>query len=391
MIAEAVSARDEGYPDPLADVIDAARAFLYLPDPRPLLALLGTVAANRLPGDPVWFLLVGPPSSGKTELLGALSMLQRTVSVSTFTEAGLLSGSHGRGGSGTGGLLREIGTEGLIVVKDFTTILSEGRDIRSRALSELREVYDGSFSRYIGAEGGRSLVWRGKAGLVAGVTEVIERHQATIGALGERFLYCRMPEPDRLAVARMALTGPRNQRPHRDALAEATCRLFVGPLAAPPPLDASEIAYLGTLVELVTRARSAVHRDSNDREIEFVPGPESVGRLAHVLAGLLGGLRAIGVHDAIAWDVVLSCALDSIPAKRLGVLRVLAAADEGRSSPQVADALRYPTTTIRRTLEELAAHGLVARDASDHIHRWAIDTQARSALERIGAPASAMA
>src|ERR1039458_9745419 len=38
----------------LESVIETFRRWLYLPDTTPLLAVLGTVAANLLPGDPVW-------------------------------------------------------------------------------------------------------------------------------------------------------------------------------------------------------------------------------------------------------------------------------------------------------------------------------------------------
>jgi hypothetical protein len=48
----------------LESVAVAFRRHIYLPDLAPLYAALGAVAANRLPGDPVWLLLVGPPGSG---------------------------------------------------------------------------------------------------------------------------------------------------------------------------------------------------------------------------------------------------------------------------------------------------------------------------------------
>ena len=80
-------------PDLASGVVDLFRSTMHLPDPSIVYAVLGAVAANRLPGDPLWLLLVGPPSSGKTETLDALCELPEYHPVSTFSEAGLLAGS----------------------------------------------------------------------------------------------------------------------------------------------------------------------------------------------------------------------------------------------------------------------------------------------------------
>jgi putative DNA primase/helicase len=52
----------------LESTVAVFQRWLHLPDPDPLYAVLGTIAANRLPGDPVWLLDVGGSSWGKSEL-----------------------------------------------------------------------------------------------------------------------------------------------------------------------------------------------------------------------------------------------------------------------------------------------------------------------------------
>jgi hypothetical protein len=47
--------------------------WLILKDHTPIYAMLGAIAPNLLPGDPVWLGLIGPPSSAKTELLDSIS------------------------------------------------------------------------------------------------------------------------------------------------------------------------------------------------------------------------------------------------------------------------------------------------------------------------------
>jgi hypothetical protein len=71
-LAEEVSARTarlEISARALSVLILTFKRWLYLPDAAALLAVLGTVAANRMGGDPLWLLLIGPPGGGKTELL----------------------------------------------------------------------------------------------------------------------------------------------------------------------------------------------------------------------------------------------------------------------------------------------------------------------------------
>ena len=156
----------------LGDVVVTFSRWLHIPDPSPLCAVLGTVAANRLEGDAVWLLLVGPPGGGKSELLTALSSLPDVHAAATLTEASLLSGTPKRehDKAAKGGLLRTIGDFGIIVAKDFGSVLSMNRDARSALLAALREVYDGSWTRHVGTDGGKTLSWAGKVRLVGGCT-----------------------------------------------------------------------------------------------------------------------------------------------------------------------------------------------------------------------------
>jgi len=172
------------------------RKWLHLPDADALLVVLAAIVTNHIEGDPLWLMLVGPSGGGKTEFLSPLTALANVLQTSTLTEAALLSGTAKKEvvPGATGGLLREIGEFGIIVCKDFTSILSMNRDTRGAVLSALREVYDGSWTRRLGVDGGTTLSWKGKVGLIAACTAAIDRHHAVIGAMGERFVMYRLPE-----------------------------------------------------------------------------------------------------------------------------------------------------------------------------------------------------
>lgn len=368
----------------LGQVVEAFRRWLYLPDARPLLAVLGAVAANRLDGDPVWLLLVGPPGGGKSEILQSLGGLENVHPAATLTEPALLSGTPAkeRENGAKGGLLRQIGDYGIVVCKDFGSVLSMHRDARAQVLAALREVYDGSWTRHVGTGGGQTLHWQGKVGLVAGCTPTIDRHHAVMGAMGERFVLLRLPEVDSGEQARRALAHAGKERAMRAELSAAVRALLAGTPQLPRPLEGAEQERLIRLAELVVRARSAVERDSYSREVDLIPEPEAPTRLVVMLERLLAGLDAIGADRAEAWGVVGRVALDSIPALRLAVLRVLLAAREPLATSAVAEAVRYPTTTTGRALEDLCAHALIQRHAggSGKANQWELEPWTESRL-----------
>lgn len=367
----------------ISQVEETFRRWLHLPDLGPLYALLGAIAANRLEGDPVWMLLVGPPGGGKTELLNTLSKVPNTHPAATITEAALLSGvpKKEHDAAAKGGLLREIGDFGIIVAKDFGSVLSMNRDARAALLAALREVYDGSWTRYVGADGGRMLHWEGKVGFVGGVTPTIDRHHAVMGAMGERFILYRLPEPDPELQAWHALKHAGREKEMRNELAAATLNLISNAAAQPDALTDEDEKRLISMAILTVKARSAIERDGYTRDIELIPEPEAPTRLIIVLRRLLQGLDAIGLERETSWKVIAKAALDSIPAIRLACLRILYdASPELRDTNEIAGQISYPASTTRRALEDLTAHGLTTCTPDPgKAHRWGLNpfTQAK--------------
>jgi DNA-binding transcriptional ArsR family regulator len=345
---------------PLAETVAVFRRWLHLPDPAALYAVLGAVAANRLSGDPVWLLLVGSPSSGKSEILQAVGSLPDVYPTATLTEAGLLSGTPKRekDKGATGGLLRVIGNYGIILAKDFGSVLSLHHDSRAQVLAALREVYDGEWTRTMGTDGGKTLSWSGKVGLLAGCTPTIDRHQAVMGAMGERFVLLRLPdEADAHEQGRKALAHSKHSEQMRTELSAAVATLFEQRPAEPPERSEHDSERLVNLAVLVVRCRSAVERDGYTREVELIPGPEAPARLVIVLDHLLDGLLALGTAPEVAWHVVQTAALDSIPALRRKAMTALLADGEMRTA-ELAEAIGYPLRTSERTLDDLVAHGI---------------------------------
>jgi DNA-binding transcriptional ArsR family regulator len=360
-------------PRTLEEVVEIFKSNLYMPDPTALYAVMGAVAANQLDGDPVWLLLVGPPSSGKTELLASMNGLPAVHEAATLTEGALLSGVAQREhtADAKGGLLREIDEYGIVLAKDFGSVLSMNRDTRTQLLAALREVYDGRWTRRVGVDGGRKLHWEGKVGLLGGCTPAFDQHHSVIAAMGDRFLLCRLggatedQEGKRTRSKQLisqALSGSGDEKQLRRKLSEAVTGLFASiDGCAAKKIAAAEVEYLGDLAILVVHSRSAVMRDGTQREIAAVPQSEAPARIVKQLERLLAGLDKIGLDRETALRTVTKVALDSMPAIRLKVLDALYLLGDETPTTDLAESTGLPSTATRRTLEDLTAHHVVTR------------------------------
>jgi hypothetical protein len=140
-------------------------------------AVLSAAAVEQLDGDPVWLLLISGSGNAKTETVTALAGAGAHVTSTITSEGALLSATSKREvtKTATGGLLRKIGDRGLLVIKDFTSILSMNRDSRAGVLAALREVYDGFWERNVGTDGGTTLTWTGRIVFIGAVTSAYDR------------------------------------------------------------------------------------------------------------------------------------------------------------------------------------------------------------------------
>src|SRR5438067_1952800 len=99
------------------------RTALYLPSIDHVAFALAVAVTARLDGDPCWGLLVGPPSSGKTEAIRALDTIA-DEHITEITPAGLLGWvARGKGGRPTG-LLSRVGPRAFATISDLSHLLA---------------------------------------------------------------------------------------------------------------------------------------------------------------------------------------------------------------------------------------------------------------------------
>jgi hypothetical protein len=330
-------------------------------------AVLSATAAGKLGGDPAWLLVVGGSGRAKTETVSPLAGSGATV-VSTITgEAALLSSTskRERAANATGGLLREIGDSGTLVVKDFTSILSMNRDTRVSVLGALREIYDGYWTRNVGTDGGQTLRWKGRIVLIGAVTTAWDSAHQVVATMGDRFVLARLESGtasgERRAAGRQAMRNVDSEVQMRRELAGAAAVLLasVNP-DAPPTLTENEEDELLDLADIVTRARTSVERDFQGNPA-WAHALEMPTRFAKQLVQIARGGIAIGMDRGDALEVAARCARDSMPPVRQ---KILADVAEHPDTPtaEVVTRLQLPRQTVDRTLQELQLLGLLTVD-----------------------------
>ena len=335
---------------------------LTLADFIPLRVALAAYAANHLKQIPVWIMIVAPPSSGKTEILGTMYRLPGVEVLSDITKSSLLSGvsSKDRTKNATGGLLHKMGRLGFFIVKDFTSMLSQHKDDALTVFAAFREIYDGDYSRHFGSDGGSSREWHGRLGLVAAVTPAIEKHSATFSTMGERFLTIRIHDDEyvRAEQAEKAYTSSGTESEIRAELQNMTASLFEGikPETVLPEYISDFVKEnLISLAELVALCRTPVEYSSHSKEVEQIHKPEGPGRITKQLQGLFLSCVFIGCSLQEAWEITVRVAMDTIPEQRATILEHLI-----RNKHEIANTIsslkattRLPYNVNRRIVEEL--------------------------------------
>ncbi len=343
-----------------ADLQAVFNKWMLIPDPYILKYIMSCYCANELSQRPVWSIIIAPSGGGKTEFLNSLLPLPKIYSVSTVTPNTFLSGMPG---AKDASLLPKLSGK-IMLIKDWTVILSMQKDARAEIFGQLRDIHDGSMTKVFG--NGQVRTWTGKVSILAACTEAIDMNQQQYTHLGERFIFYRPLMPDRTEVAFRSLKNASKQQDMTRALQNAVFSFLKGvdfTQQTLPELPMPVQEELVKLAEFTTKSRSGVIRDFGfKKEVLFVPSAEMPTRLLQQVA--LIGQGAMMVNGGSLKDedihMMYKTMLDSIPRTNSLVINEMAKAD-AQTTAEIAAALGYPTETIRTYLENQALLGVCER------------------------------
>lgn len=372
--------------------------------------VLAAMAGNRMKREPIWLMVIATSGAGKTLLLNSLTGLKHpdVHDISTIhSEGALLSAGKPRDkkdeAAASGGILREIDRHGVMVIKDFTTILSmSDRGNRPMVLAALREIHDGKWVRSVGVEGGRKIRWEGHVGIIAACTQVWDDHHAAIAAMGDRFIVIRMQSASDEEAALKAVENS-DKKPQANImnfeLREAVNALLqpIGVSIRSKPLPEIVKITLGRAITIAMRARTPVKRDPRGYVCGDIPDPESPNRMMNELCELIQGALAIGIELEDAFDIAMRCVRDSIPRTRMACIKYLVE-HESFTAKEMSDRLEMNWGTVNRSLQDLVEAKLIraekhkegGRNMSIYHQRAGIDLNLMWSRINLAPPAEAI-
>ena len=346
-------------------------------------AVLSACAAGfQVGGEPVWLFINGPSGCGKTTMvIDGCSLLPNSAIMGQLTTNTFLSGYTGKKNAS---LLHQLANPGILLFKDFTTILSMRDEARKDLIAQMREIFDGYFFKRTGSS--ETQEWYGKLTFIAATTPIVERYWNLTRDMGDRFIQVRWPSLDGRKIAQAS----RKQQGHEQDISATHKQniydFFTSPAISYPPPDVTDAQsdQLASMAVLCSILRCKVERDPmGAREIREIPQPEQTGRLGKSLPMLaryhasLFGSPVVGPDDiAIARRV----AMDSIPYMRMLIMNAIPI-DAAIPAIDVMRLLGISQPSMEWVVDELVALNMLITCDSGSLREYRLSEFARELWE----------
>lgn len=375
-------------PATFEETLEIFKKWLILDDPEIIKIICATIVANRLSGDPLWLFIVAPPGGSKTEILRSLSGAF-TVAVSSLSEHSLISGMRQGKNGADPSLIPKLDGK-ILVIKDFTAILTMRRESREEILGTLRDAYDGECSKSFGSNVG-TVHYKSKFGLIAAVTPIIDKFYSIEQQLGERFLKVRMRSLNPDKVVSKSLSNLGQETLMRNELNSAVQSLLLRTAAFLKNIEYEDDVKekLIALAILLSILRSGVSRNQFDQTIDFVPEAEIGTRLVKQLSKIAIGLTLLDKRTKVSdvdYQIAKRIALDSLPSKKKAIIDTLIIlkiqqGDAYFTTQEIGDRSAFPTDTCKKMLEDLRILNAVERTGSNRFS-WKLSRKIHDLIEK---------
>ena len=354
----------EGEAD-IYELLDIFHKWLYFENNCDITIPVAFAVSNFTDTDPGCLGIIAPSGSYKTELLRAFGNEENEY---VFPLDNLTPHTFVSGMKNVEDIVPQL-THRLILIKDFTTLLSKREDDRTAIFSDIREVLDGYLSRSYGS-GKRVAYTDIHSSILLASTGAIERYYSLNATLGQRIIFFK-PRNNPTKARERAFANMNKTAEMRKQLHVTTIQ-FLNAILKTKREKLSDVGgnihdliidTLGRYADFVALARTHVLKDYKG-EIAGVPEPEFPTRLFKEIVkivsihAIIHG-RGVCVEDVQAGIRVL---LSNIPVERFRLLGKLAEKEDGFHTPELASGLHLSRDVTRKRLEELLTLGIIDRE-----------------------------
>ncbi len=319
---------------------------------------LAIYISHRIPGDPLWGIIIDASGGGKTELLRSLRKRADAYFLSSISEHTLVSGYRDKQKPHEDLSLLPKLNEKVLIIKDLAPLLSMRREARTAIIGVLRDAYDGFTDHGRGNVG--KVAYEARFSLITAATLAIERVDSVEQELGERFIKIRARGDGSRDKVRRAIFNIGADNPMRNEI-EETISAFLD--SVPKTINLTIPDHLREklilLSDFTATARSSVARDRNG-DLQYHSKPEVGTRLGKELGKLLIALAAVRgktCPDDEDFATVKRVADDCLPPDRLLVINALR--ERPMRQADVERAADLPHKTTIRVLGDLRELGVV--------------------------------
>ena len=361
------------------DIIDLKARFkkwLMMPEYSVIDVTVGCIVANIIPGETTNLYVVGPSGSGKTEVIRSLEGYAGVQGISRVTPATFVSGF---GKKGAASLLNKLTKKGKVVVvmKDFTTVLSMRQEARGEILSQIREISDGKYDGFYGND--ESVEWVGKLAFIAGVTNIIDEYSHAVQTLGERFLYYRIPRDNPIEVAEFS-QGNSGLEDHMRRELKGGVAEFMEELKIRRVEQFQEMAVrITSLSCMVAAARSVVSRNKFTGVHNYEPQAEGPSRITKQLTQLGAGIANVNGKEEIddeVYGMLKKVAVDTIPGMRYRIINWMASNGcmngDMALTAQIGSGCNMTVNTARHHLEDFEIMEVAKKKVEGTSYSWGL-------------------
>lgn len=336
--------------------------YLLLKDKAVIKLLCAFVIGCKLPiSEPPWLFITSGSSTGKTQLLALLELVDGYFPVDDLTGNALLSGM--KKFDGPASLLHRIDANGFLVFSDFTVLLSKNKEELGAILGKLRVVFDGKATKHTGGAE-TEIQWKGKLGLLAACTTTIYTRASEYADVGQRMVVYHLISADNYAIGNFRFQHSQEDRTAIRLELQQLIRDYS--LAIPIPTTAAELPVFDEQTQrdildighLAVTARSPLARDKYTRgnPITGREDAESIGRVQGQLMILAWGLMLQNSdHKLTDADrkLLYQVGLDCIDPRRRQVLQTLTQFTLGGSVEDIAKKIEYTREVTNGFVDDL--------------------------------------